>query len=122
MASSCSNQCQYCYIFESPLLQGALGLNAFTPPRTYQVSYMFPHLALVSLVLSKFLAECVSGHFRLLILVAPYWMEIPWLPTVLNTLVNVPHQCPDHKRLHHGCFSWLGSQWSAVSAFNVSAA
>ena len=27
-------------------------------------------------------------------LVAPCWMEAPWLPTVLNMLADVPWQCP----------------------------
>ena len=37
----------------------------------------------------------VSGRkFVLLILVAPCWMEVPWLPTVLSMLEDIPHQCP----------------------------
>ena len=51
---------------------------------------MFPPLALVPLVLSKSLAEHVNGQIRWLILVAPCWMEAPWLPTVLNMLADVP--------------------------------
>ena len=33
----------------------------------------------------------VTGQFRLPILVAPCWMEAPWLPTVLNMLAGIPH-------------------------------
>ena len=55
---------------------------------------MFPPLALVPLVLSKFLVEHVSGQLRHLILVEPCWMEAPWLPTVLNMLADNPWQCP----------------------------
>ena len=55
---------------------------------------MFPPPALVTLVLSKFLAEHVKGQLRHLILVAPCWMETPWLPTVLNMLADIPQQCP----------------------------
>ena len=55
---------------------------------------MFPPLALVPLVLSKFLAEHVSGQIRHLLLVAPCWMEASWLPTVLNMLADVPQWCP----------------------------
>ena len=44
-------------------------------------------------VLSKFLAEHITGQFRLLILVAPCWMEAPWLPTVLSIAEDIPHQC-----------------------------
>ena len=55
---------------------------------------MFPPLALVPLVLSKFLAEHVNGQLRHLLLVASCWMEAPWLPTILNMLTDVPWWCP----------------------------
>ena len=61
--------------------------------------YVFPPPTLVPLVLSKFLVEHVKGHRRQLILVAPCWMEAPWLPTVLNILADVPWQCPIIKDL-----------------------
>ena len=89
LASSCSTQCQHYYTLESPLPLGALGLNAFSHPWTFQVSYVFSPPALVPLVLSKFLAEYVSGQLRHLILVAPCWMETPWLPTNLNMLADI---------------------------------
>ena len=41
-----------------------------------------------------FLAEHVNGQLRHLLLVAPCWMEAPWLPTVLNMLADVHQQCP----------------------------
>ena len=50
--------------------------------------------ALVPLVLSKFLAEHVKGQFRLLILVAPCWMDAAWLPMVLYMLVYILHCYP----------------------------
>ena len=93
-ASSKTTQCQHYFTLETPLPLGALQLNAFTHPWTFQVSYVFPHLALVPLVLSKFLAEHVNGQLRHLILVVPCWMEAPWLPTVVNMLADVPWQCP----------------------------
>ena len=99
LASSCSTQCQHYFTLETPLPLGALGLNAFGHPWTFQVSYVFPPLALVPLVLSKFLAEHVNGQLRHLILVAPCWMEAPWLPTVLNILADVPQLCPIVKYL-----------------------
>ena len=37
-----------------------------------------------------------STHF---ILVAPCWMEAPWLPTVLNMLADIPQQYPIIKDL-----------------------
>ena len=90
LASSHCTQCQHYYTFESPLPLGALGLNAFNHPWTFQVSYVFPPPALVPLVLSNFLAEYVKGQLRHLILVAPCWMEAPWLPAVLNMLADIP--------------------------------
>ena len=94
LAPSHSTQCQHYFTFETPLPLGALGLNAFSHPWNFQVSYVFPPLALVPLVLSKFLAAHVNGQLRHLLLVAPCWMEAPWLPTVLNMLADVPQQCP----------------------------
>ena len=99
LASSHSSQCQHYFTLETPLPVGALGLNAFSHPWTFQVSYVFPPLALIPLVLSKFLAEHVNGQLRHLILVAPCWVEAPWLLTVLNMLANVPRQCPIVKDL-----------------------
>ena len=60
LASSHTNQCQHCCILESPLLLGALGLNAFNHPCTFQVSFLFSAPALLPLVLSKFLLEHVT--------------------------------------------------------------
>ena len=60
---------------------------------------MFPPPALVPLVLAKFLAEHVNSQLRHLLLVAPCWMEVPWLPTVLGMLADVPRQCPIVKDL-----------------------
>ena len=60
---------------------------------------MFPPPALVPLVLAKFLAEHISGQLSHLLLVAPCWMEAPWLPTVLSMLADIPQQCPIVKDL-----------------------
>ena len=99
LAFSHSSQCQHYFTLETPLPLGALGLNVFSYPWTFQVSYVFPPPALVPLVLSKFLAEHVNGQLRHLILVVPCWMEAPWLPTVLNMLADVPQWCPIVKDL-----------------------
>ena len=121
LASSHSTQCQHYFTLETPLPLGALGLNAFSHPWTFQVSYVFPPLALVPLVLSKFLVEHVNGQLRHLLLVAPCWMEAPWLPTVLNMLADVPWQCPIVKDLvmDVSVGQVLGS---VISAFNPLAA
>ena len=99
LASSCSTQCQHYFTLETPLPLGALGLNAFSHPWTFQVSYVFPPLALIPLVLPKFLAKHVNSQLRHLILVAPCWLEASWLPTVLNMLGDVPWWCPIVKDL-----------------------
>ena len=99
LASSRSTQCQHYFTLETPLPLGALGLNAFSHPWNFQVSYVFPPPALVPLVLAKFLAEHVNSQLRHLLLVAPCWMEAPWLPTVLSMLADVPRQCPIVKDL-----------------------
>ena len=88
-----ATQCQHFYtLYKCPVL-GASSLNAFNQPWMYQMSYMFLHPAIDSLVLSKFLTEHVTDQFTLLILMAPCWMEAPWLPTVLNMLADIPYQC-----------------------------
>ena len=98
MTCSHANQCEHYNTLENQLPLGALGLNAFNHPQTFQVSYVFPPLALVLLVLSKFLAEHVIDQFRLLILVAP-WVKTPWLLTVLKILEDISHHCPILKNL-----------------------
>ena len=74
-------------------------MNAFNHPWTFQVSYTFPPPALVPVVLSRVLVEHVKGQLRWLILVAPCWMEAPWLPTVLNMLADISQWCPIIKDL-----------------------
>ena len=98
-ASLCTNQCQLYYTLEKPLPLGSLGLNAFNHPWKFQMSYIFPLPALIPLVLSKFLEEYVTNQFRLLILVAPCWMEAPQLPTLLIVLEDLSHWCPMVKDL-----------------------
>ena len=93
LASSRSTQCHHYFTLETPLPLGVLGLNAFSHPWNFQVSYVFPPLALVPLVLAKFLAEHINGQLRHLLLVALCWMEAPWLPTVLSMLADIPQQC-----------------------------
>ena len=51
LESSHSNQCQHYFTLETPLPLRAFGLNAFSHPWTFQVSYVFFPLALV---LSRF--------------------------------------------------------------------
>ena len=64
--------CQHYYTLETSLPPGAFGFNDF------KVSCAFPPSVLVLLVLSTFLAECVTGQERHLTLVTSYWMDSPW--------------------------------------------
>ena len=61
-ASSHTTQCQHYNTLETLLPLEALGLNAFSRPSTFQVNYVFPLVALVPLVLFKFLAGHVKGQ------------------------------------------------------------
>ena len=63
------------------------------------MGYLFPPPALVPLVLCKLLAEHVMGQFRLPIQVTSCWMEVSWLPIVLNMLEDSPLCCPIIKNL-----------------------
>ena len=98
LANSCTSQCHHYYTLENPLHLGALELNSFNHDWTYQISYTFPN-ALGLLVLTKFLADHVTGHFRLLSIVAPWWMDAPCLPTILTMLEDIPDWCPFIKDL-----------------------
>ena len=88
----------------------------------FQVSYVFPPPVLVPLVLSNFLAEHVNSQLRHLILVASYWMEAPWLPTVLNMFCRHFSMVSHHKKSHCGWFYRPGAQGPAISTFNPLAA
>ena len=122
LASSHSTQCQHYYTLETPIPLGAVGLNAFSHPWTFQVSYVFPPLALVPLVLSKFLTEHVNGQLRHLILVVPCWMEGSLAPHSSQHVGRCFLAVSHHKRSHCGCFGRPGTQGSAISAFNPLAA
>ena len=80
--------------FWTSITSRTLGVKYIQPPWQFQVSNVFPPQALIPLVLFTFLAEYVTSWIWLLILVPPWWMEAPWLLTVLNILENIPHQCP----------------------------
>ena len=91
-ASSCTNYCQHYYILMNLLPLGILG-DAINHPWKYHISFVFLPLALVSLVLLKFLLEHITGQPRLLILLAPCLKEASWIPTVLNMLTAFSSVC-----------------------------
>ena len=90
LAYSHTCQCQHYYKLGHLLPLGAMGLSIFNYLWTYQVSYIFPLPVLVPLVLSKFFAEQVRGQFRLVLLVVPCWIKVPWLPRVHKMLEDIP--------------------------------
>ena len=51
---------------------------------------MFCH----SCISSSIYVQISDGTFYTSILVAPCWMEVPWLSTVLNMLEDILYQCP----------------------------
>ena len=122
LASSLTYQCQLYYILKKTITPRSLELNAFNHLWKFHESYVYPLSALISLVLSKFLAEHVTNQFRLLILVASYWMEAPWFTTVLNILEDVLHWCPIVK--DHVIDILVGQvlKGSAIATFNPLAA
>ena len=93
LAPSCTNQCLHCYTSENSYLWDPWGWK-LKPPWTSEVSYVIPPVAPVSLVWSKFLVEHFIGKLRLLILVAPCWMNACWITKVLCMLEDIPHWCP----------------------------
>ena len=72
---------------------------------------MFLPPALIPLFLSMFLTVHVTSQFRLLILVAP-----PWLITVLNMVVDIPH-CHPIKNLVMDVS--VGVHGSAITELNL---
>ena len=101
LVSSCTNQCQCYYTLESPLHLRALGLNAFNHPGHIRLTMFPPGYIHV-------LGKNVTGRFRLPVLVVSCWMEDPWLPTALNLVADILHQCPTIKDLVMDvCVVWL---------------
>ena len=85
----------------SPWGQPEVGLLASLYANQHQLYYTFENLiplgALTLLVL--ILTEHVTGQFKLLILVAPCLIDVPWLLKVLKMLEHILHQCPIIKDL-----------------------
>ena len=78
---------------------GGLGVECLQPSLNVSGRLCVSPPALVPVVLSTFLVEHVQGQLRCLILVAPCWMKTPWLPTVLNMLIDIPPVVSHHKNL-----------------------
>ena len=76
-----------------------VGVECVQPSMEVSSELCFPPPALIPIEMSKFLAEHVRSQFRVSILVAPCWKEVPWLAVVHNMLENIFHQCPIVKDL-----------------------
>ena len=83
---------------------------------------MFPPLALVPLVLSKFLADHVNGQLRHLLLVVSMLDGGSLASHSSQHAGRCSFTVPSCKRSHCGCFGRPGAQGSAISAFNPLAA
>ena len=122
LASFRSTQCQHYFTLETPLPVGALGLNAFSHPWNFQVSYVFPPPALVPLVLAKFLAEHVQPSTQTFAS-GGSMLDGGSLASHSSQHAGRHSLAVSHcKRSHRGCFSRPGTQGSAISAFNPLAA
>ena len=93
LASSHTNQCQQYYILENPLPVGALGLNTFSHPWTYEVSYVLSPAALVTLVFIQVSTKTCHRSINTSDSSCTLLVEASWLPTVLM-LEDIPHWCP----------------------------
>ena len=122
LASSHSTQCQHYFTLETPLPLGALGLNAFSHPSKFQVSYVFPPPALVPLVLAKFLAEHVNGQLKTFTSGGSMLDGGSLASHSSQHAGRCSSMVSHHKRSCHGCLGRPGAQGSAVSAFNPLAA
>ena len=85
----------------NPLPPGAFGLNVSIFLGSFRwggLCVYFPP-TWAPIVLSKLLAELLTGQFIILIIIVPCWMEAPWLPSPLNMLADAPCQCHTVKHL-----------------------
>ena len=121
LASSHSTQCHHYFTLETRLPLGALGLNAFSHPWNFQVSYVFPPPALVPIVLSKFLAKHVKSTQTFTS--GGSMLDGSSLASHSSQHVGRCSSVVSHcKRSHCGCFGKPGTQASETSAFNPLAA
>ena len=74
--------------------QGATYTDAMTLDWSLLKGYAFPPFSLIAPVLKK-----VSQDKADLVLVAPVWQAQPWLPALLNVLIQNPVMMPNSKHL-----------------------
>ena len=120
LASSCSTQCQHYFTLETPLPVGALGLNAFSHPWKFQVSYVSsgsgpPCSVQVSSRTCQWSTQTFDSGGSMLnggSLASHSSQHVGRCSLVV----------PSSKRSHRGCFGRPGAQGSVISAFNPLAA
>ena len=121
LASSHSTQCQHYFTLETPLPLGVLGLNAFSHPGTFQVSYVSSSGSSSSSSVQVSGGTCQQSTQRFDsgdAMLDGCSLASHSSQNVGRCLSVVSH----HRRSHCGCFSRSGTQGSAISAFNPLAA
>ena len=94
LLSSCINQWQLYYTLEKSSSSGRFGVNIFSQPWTYQVSYVFFFSCISSPGSVQVSGRMCHRLTQTLYSSGTFWMETPWLPTVLSMLEDIPHQYP----------------------------
>ena len=79
---------------ENLLPLGALGLNPFNHPWTYQVNYIFLPSAINYTSSVQDSGRTYHRSIQTPNSSALCWMEVPWLPIVFNMLEDILCQCP----------------------------
>ena len=117
-ACLCVSQYHHYYTLDNPLPLGSLDDECFNHAWIYKVSFGFPLPILVTLVLSKFLAEHFTVQFRLLILMAPLLDGDSLASHRSQHVLRHSSLVSCHKGSCPGCFSRLGAQGSAFATLN----
>ena len=100
------------------LLPGAYGLKALNYSWLLWMTYVFPSPLVFLVLLSKFLAEDVTGQCSLLIFVALCWMNATWLLHCFQHVGRHSSYVFHGKNFHQQHFSRLSDKGSAITAFN----
>ena len=99
LASSHTTQWQHYFALETPLPLGTLGVKCFQPSLDISGKLCVASSCISSSSSLQVSCRTCQRSTRLMILVAPCWMEALWLPTVLDMLTDVPQCCPIIKDL-----------------------
>ena len=98
-------------------MSGGLWVEKLQPPLDVSGKYYVSSCISFSSSV-QVLAEHGKGQLILLSLVAPCWMEAPWLPTALNMVADIPWHCPIIKDLIMDVLVGYVLKGLAISAFS----